>query len=128
MPNEPDRTLSVLAADDDQDILALVEFVLKREGHRVTAAGDGETALRHALAQDFDVVVLDVRMPNLTGYEVTERLRASGRPRVPILLVSASVQDAEVTRGFEAGADDYIRKPFTPKELVARVNTLAAVS
>ena len=125
MPNEPDRGLSILAADDDRDILALVEFVLKREGHRVTPAGDGEAALRHALEEDFDLLVLDVRMPNLTGYEVTERLRASGRPRVPVLLVSASVQDAEVTRGFEAGADDYIRKPFSPRELVERVRTLA---
>lgn len=124
MVNEHE-SLSVLAADDDQDILALVEFVLRREGHRVTPASDGETALRHALAEDFDLVVLDVRMPNLSGYEVTKEIRASERLEVPILLVSASVQDEEVTRGFEAGANDYIRKPFSPKELIERVNMLA---
>jgi DNA-binding response OmpR family regulator len=113
----------VLVADDDQDILELVAFRLERAGYRILTASDGERALEIALDQHPDLAVLDVMMPRLTGLEVTERIRAEGE-RMPIVLLTARVQEADVARGFEAGADDYIKKPFSPQELRARVQAI----
>jgi DNA-binding response OmpR family regulator len=113
----------VLVADDDQDILELVAFRLERAGYRILTATDGERALEIALDQHPDLAVLDVMMPRLTGLEVTERIRAEGE-RMPIVLLTARVQEADVARGFEAGADDYIKKPFSPQELRARVQAI----
>jgi len=110
----------VLVADDDDDILELVAFRLERAGYRILTARDGEEALEIALDQHPDLAVLDVMMPRLTGLEVTERLRAHGE-RMPIVLLTARVQEADVARGLEAGADDYIKKPFSPQELRDRV-------
>ena len=87
----------------------------------VTAA-DGQEAVEVALERSPDVCVIDVMMPKLDGYQVTERLRASpGFAQVPIVLLTASVQDAAVSRGFEVGASDYIKKPFGPDELLERI-------
>jgi DNA-binding response OmpR family regulator len=113
----------VLVADDDQDILELVAFRLERAGYRILTATDGERALELALDQHPDLAVLDVMMPRLTGLEVTERIRAEGE-QMPIVLLTARVQEADVARGFEAGADDYIKKPFSPQELRARVQAI----
>ncbi len=113
----------VLVADDDDDILELVAFRLERAGFRILTARDGEQALRIALEEHPDLAVLDVMMPRLTGLEVTERIRAEGE-QMPIVLLTARVQEADVARGFEAGADDYIKKPFSPHELGARVQAI----
>lgn len=113
----------VLVADDDEDILELVAFRLERAGYRILTASDGEQALQIALDQHPDLAVLDVMMPRLTGLEVTERIRAEGE-RMPIVLLTARVQEADIARGFEAGADDYIKKPFSPQELRARVQAI----
>jgi DNA-binding response OmpR family regulator len=113
----------VLVADDDEDILELVAFRLERAGYRIVTASDGEQALRIALDEHPDLAVLDVMMPRLTGLEVTERIRAEGE-RMPIVLLTARVQEADIARGFEAGADDYIKKPFSPQELRARVQAI----
>lgn len=113
----------VLVADDDDDILELVAFRLERAGFRILTARDGEQALRIALEEHPDLAVLDVMMPRLTGLEVTERIRAEGE-QMPIVLLTARVQEADVARGFEAGADDYIKKPFSPQELGARVQAM----
>jgi DNA-binding response OmpR family regulator len=113
----------VLVADDDQDILELIAFRLERAGYRILTASNGERALEIALEQRPDLAVLDVMMPRLTGLEVTERIRAEGA-RMPIVLLTARVQEADVARGFEAGADDYIKKPFSPQELRARVQAI----
>lgn len=113
----------VLVADDDDDILQLVAFRLERAGYRILTASDGEQALQIALDEHPDLAVLDVMMPRLTGLEVTERLRAQGE-RMPIVLLTARVQEDDVARGFEAGADDYIKKPFSPQELRARVQAM----
>ena len=115
----------VLAADDDEDILELVTFRLERSGYTVIQARDGEEALESARSSAPDVAVLDVMMPKLDGVEVTRRLRADGATRgIKIILLTARVQDADIERGFDAGADDYIRKPFSPQELRARVHAL----
>jgi DNA-binding response OmpR family regulator len=115
----------VLVADDDADILALVKFRLERAGYAVLAASDGEEALRLATEQSPDLAVLDVMMPKLDGYEVTSRLRQREETRdVPVILLTARVQEADVARGFEAGADDYVKKPFSPQELGARVQAI----
>ena len=122
---EPGGKPLVLVADDDPDILALVTFRLERAGYDVVAANDGEQALQLALAQPPDLAVLDVMMPKLDGYEVTTRLRQNERTRrMPIVLLTARVQEADIARGFEVGADDYVKKPFSPQELGARVQAI----
>ena len=112
----------ILVADDDGDVRELVVFRLERAGYRVVTAADGQEAVEVALQRSPDVCVIDVMMPKLDGYQVTERLRASpGLAEVPIVLLTASVEDAAVSRGFEAGASDYIKKPFGPQELLERI-------
>jgi DNA-binding response OmpR family regulator len=112
----------VLVADDDPDILALVRFRLERDGYEVLSAPDGETALDLALARTPDLAVLDVMMPRLDGYEVTRRLREHGPTTgIPIILLTARVQEPDLERGYEAGADDYVTKPFSPQALGERV-------
>ena len=112
----------VLVADDDDDVRELVVFRLARAGYEVITAGDGQEALDLALSRRPRVCVIDVMMPGLNGYEVAERLRASEElADVAILLLTASVEEAAVEKGFAAGADDYIKKPFSPAELVDRV-------
>jgi len=115
----------VLIADDDEDILALVAYRLERAGYAVVTAKDGEQALAIARERQPDLAVLDVMMPRLTGYEVTERLRGDVRTSgVPVILLTARAQEADVARGFEVGADDYVKKPFSPQELRARVQAI----
>ena len=115
----------VLAADDDEDILELVAFRLERSGYTVLKAHDGEEALRVAREALPDLAVLDVMMPKLDGFEVTRAIRADGTTKaMPIILLTARAQDADVQAGFDAGADDYLRKPFSPQELRARVQAI----
>jgi DNA-binding response OmpR family regulator len=117
-----DRRPLVLVADDDPDILALVRFRLERDGYEVLSAPDGETALDLAIARTPDLAVLDVMMPGLDGYEVTRRLRDHGPTEtIPIILLTARVQEPDVERGYAAGADDYVTKPFSPQALGERV-------
>jgi DNA-binding response OmpR family regulator len=115
----------VLIADDDPDILELVAYRLERAGYEIVRASDGEEALQLATERVPDLAVLDVMMPKLTGYEVTARIREhEATNRIPVILLTARVQEADVERGFEAGADDYLRKPFSPQELRARVQAI----
>jgi len=112
----------ILVADDDDDVRELVVFRLDRAGYTVLAAADGEQALEIAVARPPDLCLIDVMMPKLDGYEVTERLRANDSlAGVPVILLTASVDEAAVDRGFAAGADEYMTKPFAPRELVRRV-------
>ena len=121
---EGDRPV-VLVADDDDDIRDLVAFRLDRAGYEVLRAGDGQQALDLAREHVPDLAVLDVMMPKLTGYDVTRELRAdAATSRIPVILLTARVQEADVARGFEAGADDYVKKPFSPQELKARVQAV----
>jgi DNA-binding response OmpR family regulator len=115
----------VLVADDEDDVRDLVTFRLTRSGYEVLEARDGAEALELAIAHTPDLAVLDAMMPKLDGYELTRRLRAEpATSPMPIILLTARTQEADVTRGFEAGADDYLKKPFSPEELVARVRSL----
>ena len=115
----------ILAADDDEDILELVTFRLERSGYTVLQARDGEEAFQLAKEKKPDLAVLDVMMPKMDGFELTRRLRAEETTRrIPIILLTARAQDADLQQGFDAGADDYIRKPFSPQELRARVQSI----
>jgi DNA-binding response OmpR family regulator len=115
----------VLVADDDEDILELVSYRLARAGYEVVTASDGEQALERALERRPSLAVLDVMMPKLDGYEVTRRLRDNAdTAAIPVILLTARVQDADIARGFDAGADDYVKKPFSPQELRARVQAV----
>lgn len=115
----------VLAADDDDDIVGLVVFRLERAGYKVIVAHDGEEAFELAVKERPDLAVLDVMMPKLDGFELTRRLRATeATKQMPIILLTARSQDADVQQGFDAGADDYLRKPFSPDELRVRVQAI----
>ncbi|HXL43940.1 MAG TPA: response regulator [Gaiellaceae bacterium] len=112
----------ILIADDDPDILALVSFRLERAGYEVVQARNGEEAVKVALATRPDLAVIDVMMPRIDGYEATRQLRQQEETsRMPIILLTARVQEEDIARGFDAGADDYVRKPFSPQELGSRV-------
>jgi DNA-binding response OmpR family regulator len=115
----------VLCADDDEDILSLVALRLERAGFRVVQATDGDAAVVAARAHRPDVAVLDVMMPKRTGYEVLAELRADDSLRdLKVILLSARVQQSDVDRGYDAGADAYLPKPFKAPELVAAVQEL----
>jgi DNA-binding response OmpR family regulator len=119
----------VLIADDDPDILELVAFRLSRAGFDVVKAADGEDALAKIAEHSPDLAVLDVMMPKLDGYEVTRRIRAADpTDEMPVILLTARVQDVDIARGFEAGADDYMKKPFSPIDLRARVEAILGQS
>jgi DNA-binding response OmpR family regulator len=115
----------VLVADDDADLVMLIERRLVRDGYRVVTASDGIEAIDRALQHIPDLAVLDVTMPKLSGVEVMERLR--GHPAtqsIRIVLMSAGFQENGPTAGTPPGADDYIKKPFGPKELPTRVRAV----
>ena len=117
----------VLVADDDDDILLLVTMRLQRDGFIVISARNGEDALALAQQQRPDIAVLDIGMPGLDGLEVLQRIRADDDLRgMRVLLLTAKAQESDVRRGYDAGADAYVRKPFSPAELSARVRELAA--
>jgi DNA-binding response OmpR family regulator len=115
----------ILAADDEEDILELIVFRLERSGYTVLAAHDGAEALELARSEQPDLAVLDVMMPKLDGFELTRRLREDEATRqMPIILLTARSQESDIQRGFDSGADDYLRKPFSPQELRARVQAI----
>ena len=121
----PRDTPLVLVADDEEDIRALVAFRLKRAGYEVITAADGEEALDLATTRLPDLAVLDMMMPKATGLEVTRSMREQATTKdIPVILLTARAQEADVSRGFEAGADDYVKKPFSPQDLQTRVQAL----
>lgn len=115
----------VLVADDEADIVDLVAFDLEAEGYEVICAHDGEEAMRLARERRPDLALIDVVMPKLNGYEVTRRIRREpDTGRVRIVLLTARAEVADILLGFEAGADDYITKPFSSEELRTRLEAL----
>jgi two-component system, OmpR family, response regulator len=109
----------ILVVDDDAHIREVVRFALEKAGHRVREAGDGRAALADFAAAGADLVVLDILMPELDGIEVCRELRSQSA--VPILFLSSRDEELDRVLGLELGADDYVVKPFSPRELVARV-------
>ena len=115
----------ILVVDDEQDIVELVKYRLEQAGYDVATASDGKQGLKLAREMAPDLAVLDVMMPQLDGYEVTEKIRSDKKiSAMPVILLTARVQEQDVQRGFDAGADDYIKKPFSPKELRSRVQAV----
>jgi two-component system, OmpR family, response regulator RegX3 len=117
-----DAPARILVVDDEPSITEFVSYNLRKEGWEVEVAADGDTALELAANQRFDLVVLDVMLPGMDGYEVCRRLRATSR--VPVLFLSARDTELDKVVGLEIGADDYLSKPFGVRELIARVKAL----
>ena len=119
----------ILVADDDVDIRELVEFKLSTLGHEITAVADGAAAVEACQASRPDLAVLDVMMPGVSGLEAIRAIRADpGLADLPVILLTARAQESDVQSGFAYGADDYITKPFSPRELAARVEALLSRS
>ncbi len=115
----------VLVADDDADIRDLVAYKLEQAGLEVVAVEDGQAALEQARARQPTLAVLDVSMPGLSGIDVCRMLRADpATAGMLIIMLTARVQEQDVEGGFSAGADDYVTKPFSPRALVTRIQTL----
>ncbi len=120
---------TILIADDDTDIRDLVVFKLEQAGHTVIAVGDGLAALEGARRERPDLCVLDLMMPGLSGLDVCADLRRNeATASIPVIMLTAKAQEADVTAGFATGADDYVVKPFSPRELVSRVAAVLARS
>ncbi|WP_040205726.1 vancomycin resistance response regulator transcription factor, VanR-F/VanR-M family [Neobacillus jeddahensis] len=114
------KPISILVADDEEEIADLIAIHLAKEGYQVIKAADGQEALHVINTQPIDLLILDIMMPKMDGYEVTRHIRE--QHNMPIILVSAKTSDFDKVHGLVIGADDYMTKPFTPIELVARVN------
>lgn len=114
---------SVLIVEDDPDIVTLVALYLKQDGHKVMTASNGSQGLRLARESKPDLIILDLMLPRLDGMEICRVLRDEGS-RVPIIMLTALVEEANLLQGLDLGADDYIPKPFSPKELAARVRAV----
>jgi len=115
----------ILVVDDDPNALRLISYALHREGFEVVAAQSGQEALKQVVEQPVDLIVLDIMMPQMDGYQVCQRLRENpDTARLPVIMLTAKSQVEDKVRGFKAGADDYVTKPVLPAELVARVRAL----
>jgi DNA-binding response OmpR family regulator len=115
----------ILVVDDEEDIQELVKYNLERDGYRVTCAGSGERAVEIASRDAVDLIVLDLMLPGIDGLEVTRTLKGStATSAIPILMLSAKGEEADIVIGLELGADDYVPKPFSPRELLARIRAV----
>ena len=119
----------ILIAEDEPDIRDLITFTLQFAGHQVTATANGEEACRKAVELLPDLILLDVRMPRMTGYEACHAIKTNPQTAAtPVVFLSAKGQDAEVQTGIEAGAAEYIIKPFSPDQLTESVQAILARS
>lgn len=119
----------ILIADDEQNIVISVEFLLKREGFEVVVAGDGQEALDKIRAARPDLVILDVMMPRKNGFDVCQELRADPEfKEMRILMLTAKGRDTEMAKGLALGADSYMTKPFSTRDLVAQVKRLLGLA
>ncbi|HID89323.1 MAG TPA: response regulator [Anaerolineae bacterium] len=115
----------ILVAEDEKDIRELIAFTLRFAGYDVVLANNGAEALERVSQEKPALVLLDVRMPKMTGYEVCRRLKENPETeKIPVVFLSAKGQDREVQEGYESGAVDYIIKPFVPDELIAQVKRI----
>lgn len=117
----------ILVAEDERDIRELITFTLTFAGHKITQASNGEQAVELAQQVLPDLIMTDVRMPKMTGYEACRMLKTiESVKNIPVIILSAKGQDEEIETGMDAGAVDYILKPFAPDELTRRVNEILA--
>lgn len=114
--------MHVLVVDDERSILDIIEAYLKTKNHRVSRAETGQTALEIVEVEDIDFIILDIMLPDLSGWEVCQRVRDTSA--VPIILLTAKSTEQDVLKGLNMGADDYIKKPFSPNELLARMEAV----
>ncbi|MCD4674213.1 MAG: response regulator [Anaerolineaceae bacterium] len=115
----------ILIAEDEQDIRALITFTLQFAGHQVVAYKDGQEALEAAGQETPDLILMDVRMPRMDGFEACRQMKADPTLKdIPVVFLSAKGQESEINIGYEAGAVEYLLKPFAPDELTHRVNDL----
>ena len=115
----------ILVVDDEEDLLELVKYNLSKEGYRVTGVGTGEAGLAEARRNPPDLIVLDLLLPNIDGLEICRLLKADSDTRhIPIIMLTAKSEEADVVTGLEMGADDYVAKPFSPRVLLARVKAI----
>ena len=115
----------ILVVDDEEDILELVKHHLVREGYRVVCAETGEKALTRAREASIDLIVLDLMLPGMDGLEITKVLKSDSKTRhIPIVMLTAKGEEADIVTGLELGGDDYITKPFSPRVLLARVKAM----
>src|ERR1035437_9933706 len=112
----------ILVVEDEPTVSDVVVRYLRRDGHQVESANDGTEGLRMALTRQFDLIVLDVMLPGLDGLEVCRRLRAVRQ--TPVIMLTARDEDGDAILGLGLGADDYVRKPFSPPELMARIKAV----
>jgi len=113
----------ILVVDDEPYVVRALSFILKKGGHEVTTAADGQEALRHVEEDKPDLILLDIMMPDLDGFEVTQRLKKDPATKdIYIILITAKGQEEDRKRGFESGADDYITKPFSPTGLIKMID------
>ena len=117
----------ILIAEDEPDIRELVAFTLRFAGHEVTASSNGEEAFHTALQIIHDLILMDVRMPKMTGYDACRAMKAEASLKdIPVVFLSAKGQDSEIQTGLEAGAEEYLLKPFAPDQLTERVKAILA--
>jgi two-component system phosphate regulon response regulator PhoB len=120
MPKE-----KLLVVDDEEDILELVRYNLVREGFLVDCAATGEKALTKAKAESYDLILLDLMLPGIDGLDVARKLKDDAKSRsIPIVMLTAKGEEADIVTGLELGADDYVTKPFSPRVLTARVRAV----
>ena len=118
--NTPPSGSSILVVDDEPTVREVVANYLRRDGHAVTETGDGAEALDLVEEDRFDLVVLDMMLPGVNGLDILRRIRQSGE--LPVIMLTARAEESDRVAGLELGADDYVVKPFSPRELAARVN------
>ncbi len=115
----------ILIADDEKDIRDLIAITLRFAGHDVTVTSDGQEASEIARALQPDLILLDVRMPRMSGHDACRKMKADKSTRhIPVVFLSAKDQEAEIQAGLDAGADDYIVKPFAPDQLADRIQSI----
>lgn len=114
----------ILVVDDESDIRSLIQRYAQREGHEVTTASDGLQAVELCRENDFDIIVMDIMMPEMDGFTACKEIKKS--KDIPVLMLSARGEEYDKLFGFEVGVDDYVIKPFSPKELMARVNVIVS--
>src|SRR6059036_1359361 len=122
LPNPAGRSVRILLVDDDTELGELVREYLAREGFSLEVEGDGTRAVDRALTGDYRLVVLDVMLPGVSGFDILRNLRAASR--IPVLMQTARGDDVDRIVGLELGADGYLSKPFNPRELVARIRAI----